>query len=90
MSLPAMYAEASLSRSEGLYASRGGATAAPAGMIVPQLSACTPCVQLGGGRHCVRILGRSVCVTIPSIGRWHICCRTRWGWPPISCSLNRC
>ena len=90
MSLPAMSAEVSLGRSETFYATQGGGAAAPSGTVVPQLSACTPCVQLGGGRRCVRLLGRRICVNIPSFGRWHICCRTRWGWPPISCSVSRC
>lgn len=59
--------------------------------VAAQLRVCTPCVRIGGGRWCVNLgpFGRR-CFRVPGIGRWHACCRTRFGWPPVSCSLSRC
>lgn len=59
--------------------------------VSPQLRVCTPCIRLGGGRHCVNLgpFGRR-CFSIPSLGRWRLCCRTRFGWPPVSCGVERC
>lgn len=59
--------------------------------VTPQAQVCTPCVQVGGGRWCVNlpIFGRK-CFTVPSLGRWRACCRTRWGWPPVTCGISRC
>jgi len=59
--------------------------------VMPQASVCTPCVQVGGGRWCINlpIFGRK-CFNVPNVGRWKACCRTRWGWPPVSCGISRC
>ena len=67
------------------------ALASGASGVSPQLRICTPCIQLGGGRHCVNLgpFGRR-CFTIPSLGKWHLCCKTRFGWPPVSCGVSRC
>lgn len=67
------------------------ASAATQGGVTPQLRICTPCIGLPSGRHCVNLgpFGRR-CFTIPNIGRWHLCCRTRFGFPPISCGVERC
>lgn len=61
------------------------------GEVLPQLCASSPCLNLNVGRFCVNlpVLGRR-CVNIPGFGRWRIRCCTRWGWPPVSCSVNRC
>lgn len=90
MAMPGFTADFSAYRSDAVYASSGSATSPASTGVVPQLSACTPCVQLGGGRHCFNLIGRRICVNIPSFGRWRICCRTRWGWPPFRCSVGRC
>jgi hypothetical protein len=67
------------------------ATAATEGGVTPQLRICTPCVGLPSGRHCINLgpFGRR-CVNIPNVGRWRVCCRTRFGWPPVSCGVERC
>jgi len=59
--------------------------------VMPQAAACTPCVQVGGGRWCINlpVFGRK-CFNVPSLGRWKACCKTRWGWPPVSCGISRC
>ncbi len=59
--------------------------------VMPQARVCTPCVKVGGGRWCIRlpIFGRK-CFSVPSLGRWRACCRTRLGWPPVSCGISRC
>lgn len=61
------------------------------GGVSPQVRICTPCVQVGGGRWCINlpVFGRK-CFSVPSIGRWRACCRTRFGIPPVSCGLERC
>lgn len=61
------------------------------GGVAPQASACTPCVRIGGGRWCITlpVFGRK-CFNVPSVGRWRACCRTRWGWPPVTCGISRC
>ena len=35
------------------------------------------------------IIGRR-CLNVPSLGTWKACCETRFGWPPVSCGLQRC
>jgi hypothetical protein len=59
--------------------------------VAAQLRICTPCLGLPSGRVCFNLgpFGRR-CVTIPNLGRWQFCCRTRFGWPPVSCGLSRC
>jgi hypothetical protein len=63
----------------------------PSSKIIPQLSFCTPCLDLDPGPICINLgpFGRK-CFDIPGFGNYKLCCRTRWGWPPISCSVNRC
>lgn len=91
MALPGFNAQASLYKSGGYRTSGtsmavGGSTA-----VVPQLCASSPCLTLPSGRFCfsLPILGTH-CVNIPSLGGWSLRCCTRWGWPPVSCSLSRC
>jgi short chain dehydrogenase len=78
----------------GLHAAvvvvHGATPAGGAGTVVPQLSLCSPCFQIGG-ILCVYLpfFGRR-CLSVPYFGRWRICCRTRWGWPPIVCSVSGC
>jgi hypothetical protein len=59
--------------------------------VSPQVSVCTPCVRVGGGQWCfsLPIIGRR-CLNVPNLGTWKACCSTRWGWPPVSCGLQRC
>jgi hypothetical protein len=92
MSLPGFTAEASLNRvSEQYYISGDFDILADGTAVLPQASACSPCLNLDPGRFCLDlpVFGRR-CVNIPSLGRWKVCCRTRWGWPPISCGVSRC
>lgn len=93
MSMPRFTAESAIYASDvNYYAGAHNATSAGgARAVVPQASACSPCVQVGGGQFCVNLpfFGRR-CLNVPSFGRWHICCSTRWGWPPITCGLSRC
>ena len=90
MSLPGFTAAVSLSSSSGSYLS-GANFAAPGNAIIPQACVSSSCLSLPSGRFCVNlpIVGRR-CVNIPSVGSWRIRCCTRWGWPPVSCSLSRC
>lgn len=59
--------------------------------VSPQLRICTPCIGLPSGRRCINLgpFGRR-CFTIPNFGRWRLCCRTRFGIPPVSCGIERC
>lgn len=89
MALPGFSAEMSLGEAAGhhhgvalLDATSGD------GHVAPQVRVCTPCVQVGGSPYCVTLLGKRIC--LPSGGRWRGCCRTRWGWPPVACSVSRC
>ncbi len=90
--MPGFRAEESLYRTSAHYAmGTAGMTLSGAASVQPQLCASTGCLTVGGGRICVNlpILGRQ-CVNIPSIGSWRIRCCTRWGWPPVSCSVQSC
>jgi len=92
MALPRMNAETSLDRPQDVYA--GMMADSPAGLeagVVPQVCVNGPCLRLPSGRFCVNlpILGRR-CVNIPRLGSWKIRCCTRFGIPPVSCSLSRC
>ncbi len=59
--------------------------------VAPQLSLCTPCVQVGGGRKCFTLpFFGNKCFNIPNFGRWKACCKTRWGIPPVTCGISRC
>jgi len=71
--------------------SRAAVAFSEGGDIAPLASVCTPCLQIGGGRWCVNlpIFGRK-CFNVPGLGRWKACCRTRWGWPPVSCGISHC
>jgi hypothetical protein len=62
-----------------------------AGGVTPQIQICTPCVQVGGGTWCVNLpfFGKK-CFHVPSLGRWHACCKTKFGWPPVSCGISHC
>lgn len=89
MALPGFSAEMSLGGATGhhhvvaeLDGSSGG------GHVVPQVKVCTPCITVGGSPYCVTLLGKRIC--LPALGRWQGCCRTRWGWPPVTCGINRC
>jgi hypothetical protein len=92
MAMPGFSAETAV------YPSASYHTAAPAGVwggganaVIPQVSLCSPCVQVGGQQLCVNLpfFGRR-CLRVPRVGRWRICCRTRFGIPPISCGLSSC
>jgi hypothetical protein len=86
--IPGFTANASLSGA--IRGGGGGADAAD--VVTPQLSVCTPCVGLPSGRQCftIPVLNRRICVTIPSVGRWHACCRTTWTPPFVRCGVSRC
>ncbi len=92
MALPGFNAEASLYKSGGYHTS--GTTSMAVGgstTVIPQICIGTPCIRLPSGRFCFNlpIFGRR-CVTIPSLGSWNLRCCTRFGFPPVSCGLNRC
>jgi len=93
MPMPGFTAEAAIYATETHYFGgvHGATPVGGANTVVPQLSLCSPCVQVGGTTLCVTLpfFGRR-CLHVPFIGRWRICCRTRWGWPPISCSVGGC
>jgi hypothetical protein len=92
MSTPGFTSEAALYESIGLYyvnARRGAANAGTAA-VIPQLSACSPCIQVGGQQLCVTLFSRRICLRVPFIGRWRICCTLRFGWPPLSCGIQHC
>jgi hypothetical protein len=61
------------------------------GGVYPQVKVCTPCVRVGGGQWCFNlpIIGRK-CLNVPSLGTWKACCSTRFGWPPVTCGIQRC
>jgi hypothetical protein len=90
-SMPGFTAESSLYRSATAYQSAGAVRATGGSQVLPQACASTGCLRLGGGRHCLTlpIVGR-VCVNIPRIGGWRIRCCLRFGWPPVSCSVESC
>lgn len=93
MNMPGFTAEAALPDGGYGYATAwSDAGGAGSDEVVPQACACTPCVQIGGGRWCVTIpvINRRVCVNVPSAGRWRVCGCVRFGWPPFSASLRRC
>ena len=89
MALPGFTADVSLGGASD-HRPTGTALAVPtgAGQVTPQLTLCTPCVQVGGEPWCVTILGRRLC--LPTFGRWKGCCWTRWGWPPVACNIRAC
>ncbi len=88
MALPGFSAEVSLEGARTPHAT-GTALDVPmrSGQVSPQLTVCTPCVQVGGSPWCVTILGKRIC--LPSFGRWKACCSTGW-WPPVSCGIRAC
>lgn len=88
MTLPGFNGEYALYQSNQVYAGRNGGNTVTGNTVVPQACLCTPCVQVGGSPYCVTLFGRRIC--LPALGRWKACCCTRWGWPPVSCSVNRC
>lgn len=91
--LPMMNAEVGLyGRSAHVFEAEGAADAAPrAGAVTPQVCVNSPCLRLPSGQFCVNlpIVGRR-CVNIPNLGSWRIRCCTRFGWPPVSCGIQRC
>lgn len=91
--LPMMNAEASLyGHAVHVFEAEGTANAAPhAGAVTPQICVSSPCLRLPSGRFCVNlpVLGRR-CVNIPNLGSWRVRCCTRFGWPPVSCGIQRC
>ena len=91
--LPMMNAEASLyGRGGGEFEAEGAPDAMQgAGTVSPQVCVSSPCLRLPSGRFCVNlpIVGRR-CVNIPNLGSWRVRCCTRWGWPPVSCGIQRC
>lgn len=93
MSMPGFTAEAAVYSTEANYYGGIGnaAGAGGAGAVVPQASVCSPCIRVGGQQLCVNlpIFGRR-CLRVPFIGRWRLCCRTRFGWPPIRCGVQGC
>ena len=92
MSLPGFTAEAAIDGSDTVYA-MVSAPEIPAtrAMVTPQLCVNSPCLHLPSGQFCLNlpIVGRR-CVNIPDLGSWRIRCCTRWGWPPVSCGIQRC
>lgn len=91
--LPMMNAEAVLhGRTVNRFENRARTNAARrGGAVTPQICVNSPCLRLPSGRFCVNlpIVGRR-CVNIPNLGSWRIRCCTRFGWPPVSCSVQRC
>lgn len=91
--LPMMNAEAGLyNRNAHAFAAESmPEPASRAGAVTPQLCVNSPCLRLPSGRFCFNlpILGRR-CVNIPNVGGWRLRCCTRFGIPPVSCSLQRC
>jgi hypothetical protein len=91
--LPTMNAEASLyGRAAHVFAAEGTADGEPrAGAVTPQLCINSPCLRLPSGRFCFNLpFFGTRCVNIPNLGGWRLRCCTRWGWPPVSCGLQRC
>jgi len=92
MSLPGFTAEAAIDGSDTVYA-MANAPEIPAtrAVVTPQVCVNSPCLQLPSGQFCINlpIVGRR-CVNIPNLGSWRIRCCTRWGWPPVSCGIQRC
>jgi hypothetical protein len=91
MSMPGFTSEAALYESIGLYyvSGRRGATNAGAAVVIPQLRACSPCVHVID-TLCYTLFGRRICLRVPDIGSWRICCTLRFGWPPLSCGIQHC
>ena len=88
-STPSFTAKASLYKTGGGYL-MGGSPGAQTGAreIQPQACVSSPCITVPASGQCITLLGRRVC--LPPLGRWRVSCCTRWGWPPVSCSINRC
>ena len=90
MMTPGFTAEASLYRGTTHFAMRADGGPGTGSAVLAQICGSTGCRTVGGGRVCFNIpyIGRK-CFTLPS-GRFQIRCCTRWGWPPVSCSISSC
>lgn len=91
MITPGFTAEASLGRTGTPFTERADFGQPGRSSVLAQVCGSTPCVRIGGGQWCpsIPLIGRK-CFNIPSAGSWRIRCCTRWGWPPVSCSISRC